>query len=996
MTTYTNHSFTKEKLHMKITKEQLINPPKKYRPLPFWSWNSKLEVDETLWQVKEMDENGIGGYFMHARGGLKTEYMEDEWMDNVKAAVLEGAKRGMEPWGYDENGWPSGFGSGAVNGLGVKYQQKYLHMDITENPVNDDFTVANVPADNGKNMHFYFSVNRFYVDTMDAEVTEAFIKSTHEKYKKALGSDFSKMAGFFTDEPQMSRKPKGIPWSLILPEEYKKAYGEELIPVLHHLFITSEAAYRTRYRYFKLVTCLFSQNFMKKIYDWCNENGTRLTGHMVCEETFASQLDCNGSCMPNYMYMHIPGVDKLARSVGRDLLAPQVTSVCAQTGKKQILTESFALCGWDVSFEELKWILEWQMVKGVNLLCQHLEGYSLEGLRKRDYPAGHFYQNPWWKDYKSFMDFSARVGMLLADGKIKCEVLVLHTISSAWISRCDDHAWQQEVDSKYTSKLVDVIKCLDTHQIPHHLGDETVMREIASVSGGTLNVGEMSYKTVIVPPCSVIDSYTFKLLEEFKNNGGNLIFIGGVPEYIDGEKSDAVSHIAGTIAETPEKALSMLHGGASIINLKHSDGTACDIQAAYREFEDCKMYYFVNTYSGRERALFEADGASLAQFDYDTGLVKPYPFTVKGGKVCTDIILEPKGSVILFVYSDNKYQPYTDESIPLSPINNKLYGTWEISKTEKNALTLDYCNLYIDGEKIKDNIPVTDIQEIADSYEKQVNVRMDFTVMSGFDVPGDTYLVVEQPKYYDILINEKPVEKKECGYFRDKTFIKVDISGHIKAGTNTITLITDFVQPKHIYETIKDCYEFEAMRNKLWYDREIDAIYLLGDFCVKSASEYVPAPNRSFVTDGPFTLVPQRKQVEDGNIALQGYPFYTGKMTLKKTVSLQKSELDGRCIEFYRMGAVITKACVNGNQLPALVRAPYRFDLSGLLKEGVNEIEIELTSNFRNLLGPLHLGCESYVVGPASFHHNSKIFGGGLNRNWKDNYAFLEYGLFFK
>ena len=151
---------------MKITKEQLINPPKKYRPLPFWSWNSKLEVDETLWQVKEMDENGIGGYFMHARGGLKTEYMEDEWMDNVKAAVLEGAKRGMEPWGYDENGWPSGFGSGAVNGLGVKYQQKYLHMDITENPVNDDFTVANVPADNGKNMHFYFSVNRFYVDTM--------------------------------------------------------------------------------------------------------------------------------------------------------------------------------------------------------------------------------------------------------------------------------------------------------------------------------------------------------------------------------------------------------------------------------------------------------------------------------------------------------------------------------------------------------------------------------------------------------------------------------------------------------------------------------------------------------------------------------------------------------------------------------------------------------------------------------------------------------------
>ena len=105
--------------NMKITKEFLQNPPKKYRPLPFWSWNAKLETAETLEQVEKMDENGIGGYFMHARGGLKTEYMSDEWFDNVRAAVVDGEKRGMAPWGYDENGWPSGFGSGAVNGLGV-------------------------------------------------------------------------------------------------------------------------------------------------------------------------------------------------------------------------------------------------------------------------------------------------------------------------------------------------------------------------------------------------------------------------------------------------------------------------------------------------------------------------------------------------------------------------------------------------------------------------------------------------------------------------------------------------------------------------------------------------------------------------------------------------------------------------------------------------------------------------------------------------------------
>ena len=98
----------------------------KYRPHPFWSWNEKLDINETAAQVREMEEVGIGGYFMHARGGLKTGYLSDEWFDNIKASVNEAEKRGMYPWAYDENGWPSGFGGGKINGLGIEYQQKML------------------------------------------------------------------------------------------------------------------------------------------------------------------------------------------------------------------------------------------------------------------------------------------------------------------------------------------------------------------------------------------------------------------------------------------------------------------------------------------------------------------------------------------------------------------------------------------------------------------------------------------------------------------------------------------------------------------------------------------------------------------------------------------------------------------------------------------------------------------------------------------------------
>ena len=41
--------------------------------LPFWSWNDKLEQKKLIKQIERMRDCGFGGFFMHARSGLKTE-----------------------------------------------------------------------------------------------------------------------------------------------------------------------------------------------------------------------------------------------------------------------------------------------------------------------------------------------------------------------------------------------------------------------------------------------------------------------------------------------------------------------------------------------------------------------------------------------------------------------------------------------------------------------------------------------------------------------------------------------------------------------------------------------------------------------------------------------------------------------------------------------------------------------------------------------------------
>ena len=137
------------------------NVDKKYRPVPFWSWNEKLSPEETRRQTAILDESGHGGFFMHARGGLQTEYMGEEWFENVSAAVDESNKRGMHAWAYDENGWPSGFGGGKVNGKGEKYWQKYLRIRPAGADMSD-IEPHRIITRNEKYI-FYYDVNPFYV-----------------------------------------------------------------------------------------------------------------------------------------------------------------------------------------------------------------------------------------------------------------------------------------------------------------------------------------------------------------------------------------------------------------------------------------------------------------------------------------------------------------------------------------------------------------------------------------------------------------------------------------------------------------------------------------------------------------------------------------------------------------------------------------------------------------------------------------------------------------
>ncbi|MCZ8519522.1 glycosyl hydrolase [Paenibacillus caseinilyticus] len=114
-----------------ILRERFDRPPAECRSAPFWAWNDELREEEVLRQIGEMKEGGMGGFFIHSRDGLETEYMGAEWMKLVRSAVEEAEAQGMQAWLYDEDRWPSGFAGGFVQAKGGDaYRAKGLTLEV--------------------------------------------------------------------------------------------------------------------------------------------------------------------------------------------------------------------------------------------------------------------------------------------------------------------------------------------------------------------------------------------------------------------------------------------------------------------------------------------------------------------------------------------------------------------------------------------------------------------------------------------------------------------------------------------------------------------------------------------------------------------------------------------------------------------------------------------------------------------------------------------------
>lgn len=930
---------------------------KKFRSLPFWAWNDKLEPDKLIEQVEWMHENGTGGFFMHARSGLITEYLSEEWMNAIDVCVKRANELGMEPWAYDENGWPSGFAGGKLL-EDIKNHDKYLTCTIGEYDENALVSYLDTGdkllRSKGEAEGTYINVYEHYAtstaDILNPEVTDKFIELTHEEYKKLYGDEFGKkLKGFFTDEPQFYRWDTS--YTDMIVKYFSEVYGEDIFDGLGLLFLNREGYREFRYKFWYGLHKLMLENHSKRVYDWCDKNGVELTGHYVEETSLPSQMMCCGGVMPFYEYEHNPGIDWLGRYCDTNISSRQVLSVARQLGKEKILCEMFAATGWDVSPRELKNLTEMMFINGINIPCQHLLPYSERASRRYDFPAHFSKDNPWVRyNFKEYNDYFTTLGALLSESEEEVKVAVLHPMHTAYLyytkyAGAPDINTVAEINGKFGKTL----EKLNSKNIAYHFIDEVIFSRHGKVEGSSIVCGKCKYDYLVIPAgLETMDEFTEKAVSEYVKAGGKVIIDGEKPKFIEWKPFGYDYLNTNTSYDEIETAMGykVRYEGGQLVASIRNDGEKTVIFAInHSREEDC-----------------------LAKFDFGgkfTSLEKSYVGEAESRVVPLEFTLRPNESVMLVptnkaVEEECEYELFIPKS------------QYTVIDAEDNALLLDLAEYSADGVNYSESMYISLLfnELLQKRYEGDLYLKYKFDVDV---VPESLNIKFRMFNIKGIYVNGNEIDFTDNGDFESG-----NIADFVNSGSNEIIVKINYWQREHVYYVLFGDNITEGLMNCLAYDSEIEPIVIKGDFAVYSKSGIKNGEANNVKLGKDFVI--GKKQTEINSLVECGYPFFGGKITLKQNFTAEKENVMLKLP--FRWHTV--RVCVNGKDLGLMIFDDM-MDISSAVKVGENELVLEMVVSGRNLLGPHHYaGAEEPTIVPPP------VFAISNKADFRDTYSFVE------
>lgn len=1005
--------------------DQFLNPSNSYAPAPLYVWNSKVTKEDLKWQLADLKDKGFGGVFVHPRPGMVNEYLSKDWFELFQYTMKRCKELGMEVWIYDENTYPSGFAGGYVpeqmpssynQGQGLKGKPTdqlpkdilaYELVLVKEGDKWNDITQS-VDRYKGKPGKYYLFEKTYYknspwfggftyVDLLVPGVTEKFLDITMEQgYTKYFPENIGKeIKGIFSDEPGIYAPDfQSIRWTPDLFDIFQKQWGYDLKTHLPLLVEETGNWKEVRNNYYKTLLQLFIDRWSKPISAYCESHGISWTGH-YWDHKWPDPDQCPDN-MAMYAWHQLPAIDMLYNDFsdtrynelnandwpqaqfGNVQAVKELSSVANQLGKSRSLSETYGGVGWDFTFNDMKRLGDWEFALGVNFMCQHLVDMSIAGARKYDYPPTYSYHEPWWGDYKYLNDYFGRLSFALSSGKQVNHVLVLEPTSTAWMYATRGKVLNRIKEIGKSFHLFTVK--LEKQQVEYDLGSENIIKDYGKVSEGKFRVGERAYDIVVIPPdMENLDSSTFLLIKSFIQEGGKILDFGSLNCFDGKEQAKLIQELKSnpnwfsqTNSETGIIQKELFFDDWKVV--KH-DSAQGKLFHQRRILPDGQLLFLVNSDKVENASgEFELIGKDVVEFKPATGELVQYPMkTSDAGSLKIKVDLLPSESLLLYVLNKKREVTAISEQIgqfSSVPCNSSL----KIQSSEKNVLSIDFCDL-----KLKDSVfhdlHVLDAAKrvfkahgfkAGNPWNTMVQFRSEtlkrdtFPVGTGFSVVYNFNIdkaidfstfeaVVEGRDPEPIVeVNGKKLVAVPGKWWLDRSFRVYQIGKFLKEGQNTLEIKTN---PMNVFA-------------------EVEPIYILGDFKLKSAE-------KGWSIGSPVAL-------KLGSWKEQGMPFYAKSVDYSqdyKIVGPGKYQ-----VQFKKWEGTVAEVLVNGQKAGIIFCQPFTLDISDLLKTGSNTVTVKIIGSNKNLFGPFH---GNLPIGLASVQQWSNI----TNYPSGAKYQQVNYGL---
>jgi hypothetical protein len=268
-------------------------------------------------------------------------------------------------------------------------------------------------------------------------------------------------------------------------------------------------------------------------------------------------------------------------------------------------------------------------------------------------------------------------------------------------------------------------------QIGFDIGDEDILKEDGLVNGNVLEVGKCCYRFVIVSKGICLLDTTWKLLKEFRENGGTVIFSDGKPEEIKTQDAPWVKEcvVIQNARRFWYKYFLFLHyNRLAAVYDKSGFEIAKGLNVSVKKDQEIIRAYIWSFLTDSTRELKVSIPGNKSVYSIDPETLERKRLYAYFGEQETIVPIKLSGYQTVLLEAEDSF----NEAVPDKEYKKVEVPGLEVSCCNDNVLTIDYASYSLNGDNYSEALPIVKLhprlyKDLAGTDKNLIYTKYEFT-----------------------------------------------------------------------------------------------------------------------------------------------------------------------------------------------------------------------------------------------------------------------------